>query len=482
MFVHKVFIIGINLTEAWDEPKHNYLTDSKITYNKETESEYKQNNQLLNRNNYWESDREVLLERDDWYSLKSDREQHNNYAPLLMLNNSQFSNRVMSPTVSNCSKTAESRVDSAITNETSSESNFRRYARINDSEFDLNALHQKRVKVSEYRRALAQQKEEKQRKKLEDQERIRNEEELLEKRVREERLRMKNEYEREQKLIKEKREIAERKREAVIAAIEKTPIIKKRNFLVDKESDQTNHSPQQSLVTVATIRPQARTKEIFVQTDKQSFSQNCDIGTQTDVQLLLRLLQEMSYSSKEKPKTSSDPNEAISSDSSSLTTPKIHRKSNQNHKSKGLQNSLAKKPIWGTNNQQIKSYIKNTDKYPNRKLQEMRKKFKEKGNQIQTPIIDKEVNKEKRVDENAIASKSSVKFSDDIRPQPLSLPLRRNSLIQCSSARNISQDNNQKRMSFDSNTKLNFLPQISARPHSRKKWYSQETFNPQLLN
>jgi hypothetical protein len=475
MFVHKVFIIGINLTEAWDESKHNYLTDSKITYNKETDSEYKQNNQLLNRNNYWESDRELLLERDDWYSLKSEREQHNNYASLL--NNSQFSNRIMSPTVSNCSKIAESRVDSVITNETSSESNFRRYARINDSEFDLNALHQKRVKVSEYRRALAQQKEEKLRKKLEDRERIRIEEELLEKRVREERLRMKNEYEREQKLIKEKREIAERKREAVIAAIEKTPIIKKKNFLVDKESDETNHSPQQSLVTVATIRPQARTKEIFVQTDKQSFSQNCDIGTQTDVQLLLRLLQEMSYPSQEKPKTSSDPNEIISSDSSSLTTPtpKIHRKSNENHKSKGLQNSLAKRPVWGTSNQQIKSYIKNTDKYPNRKLQEMRKKFKEKG------IIDKEVNEEKTVDENAIALKSSVKFSDDTRPQPLSL-LRRNSLFQCSSARNISEDKNQKRMSFDSNTKLNFLPQISGRPHSRKKWYSQETFNPQLLN
>jgi hypothetical protein len=480
MFIHKVVIIGINLTEAWDEPKHNYLTDSKITYNKETESEYKQNNQLLNRNNYWENDREVLLERDDWYSLKSDRERHNNYAYLL--NNNQFSNRIMSPTVSNCSKTAESRVDSV--NETSSESNFRRYARINNSEFDLNALHQKRVKVSEYSRALAQQKEEKQRKKLEDQERIRIEEELLEKRVREERLRMKTEYEREQKLIKEKKEIAERKREAVIAAIEKTPIIKKRNFLIDKESNETNHSPQQSLVTVATIRPQARTKEIFVQTDKQSFSQNCDIGTQTDLQLLLRLLQEMSYPSKGKSKTSSDPNEIVSSDSSSLTipTPKIHRKSNENHKLKGLQNSLAKRPVWGTNSQQIKSYIKNTDKYPNRKLQEMRKKFKEKGIQIQTPIIDKEVNEEKRVDENVVALKNSVKFSDDTRPQPSSLPLRRNSLIQCSSARNISEDKNQKRMSFDSNTKLNFLPQISARPHSRKKWYSQETFNPQLLN
>ena len=120
---------------------------------------------------------------------------------------------------------------------------------------------------------------------------------------------MRKDFERERQEIQEKRAAAEKKREAVISAIEKTPIIKRRNFLVESPTDSQ---------PVAAIKPQTRAKEISTQTENQSTNGFCDIGTQTDVQLLLYLLNEMNLLTKEKSKSE----ETLSKNTISASKPK----------------------------------------------------------------------------------------------------------------------------------------------------------------
>ncbi|CAG2100804.1 unnamed protein product [Medioppia subpectinata] len=347
---------GISRSESRNEVKSHFKNDNKIVVNGVTDG------QLASVDHYWESGKDDIMAKSEWISNKSDSDPIQTSPPLLMINDSQISNRLLSASLSDLS-----RPDSVMTNESSTESKYRRYARINDSEFDWNELQRKRIKALEYSKALALQYEEKKQKRLEEQQRIRDEELMLEKRLEEERVKMKTDYEIEQNLIEKKRLLAEKKREAVVEAIERTPVIKKRHFLIDR-----NSAPDVSAVAaVAAVKPQTRTHEMSAQTEKQN-SQFCEIGTQTDVQLLLYLLNEMKLVSKERPKSKPKLSETLSTDSTSSVgsqKPRIRRKLKENTESKADQNKdkvVNKRPLW-VKTPQTKANIKTNDKTSARK-------------------------------------------------------------------------------------------------------------------
>ena len=82
--------------------------------------------------------------------------------------------------------------------------------------------------------------------------------------------------------------------------------------------------------------------------------------------------------------------------------------------------------------------------------------------------------------ENNNNNKSDKK--ENVKNEPIFDPLRRQSL-NVSSVDSISEKKKKRVMSsIDLKNKMHFLPQIGVRPHSRKKWYSQDTFNPNFLN
>lgn len=443
------FPLGVSRPEPWSEPKPRHRNDNRLTF-----SDYSENQSVdrqLFHNNLWGQRNEEFSSTTDWVNQS---EPNGRASSLVMLNDNPNSNQLLSPTSSNSSKGDDLRADSVMTNETINETNYRRYARINDSEFDWNAFQRKKDKALEYRRALALQYEENKRRKLEEQQKRRAEENRLEARIEEQRNKMIKDYEREQKVIEELRLSAEKRREAVVAAIERTPIIKKRHFLVE--------SPPESQ-PVAAIKPQTRTKEMSAQTEEHD-SVYCDTGTQTDVQLLLHLFNEMNLLSKEKSKSLS--NIAEKQEKELKTGPK------------STPISRSKKFRVKTNESQEKGEHKRGVwvKKPNPKM-----KYKTESKSTET--LETEGKEEIIKTEFKTPEKSISNIEEE---SERTSPFRRQSLNISKSSENIFGIRNGKRVMSSVGPgvkeKRHFLPQISARPHSRKKWYSQETFDPKFLS
>jgi hypothetical protein len=271
----------------------------------------------------------------------------------------------------------------------------RRYARINDSEVDIIELDMRRMKIAQYQRELAAQKREKELRLKEERDKIRREEEMLEKRLKEQQTRMRMEYEIEQKKLREKQELAEQKRAAVIAAIERTPKVKKRHFSNKSEMVEDDIDNVQLLTSpvVATVLPLQTSNDISSQTnDNQDRNKDTrDIGVQTDIQLLLALFNQVKVENgDEKEKVIRKPVVKeeqrykplqVDSSSSRSSSPAMPSASEMalTIKNKSFQH----KPLWGIN-QPNKFYVKNSDKeLPSRmkNLSEIRRKYLERENQ-----------------------------------------------------------------------------------------------------
>ena len=410
----------------------------------------------MEASSHWEGRNEDLLTNNSWVN---DIDRNDRASSLLMLNDNRLQNQSTSPTSSESSKGEEVRADSVMTNLSSNEANFRRYAKINDSEFDWNALNHKRIKAMEYRRDLTLQHEEKMRRKREEIIKRKEEEERLEKKLEEQRIRMRDELEREQRLIEDKKIIAEKKREAVIAAIEKTPIIKRRNFLVESSND---------CQPVVAIRPQTRSQDTSAQTETQDI-QYCEIGTQTDVQLLLQLFDDLNVASKQKSKSLSKLEDVAQTKNQpgKTSTTMSQRKNNYRteiHLDK-RNKKVARRSQW------VNPDLGKPNLVVNKKSRTESIKNDNKGNYNKLKEVEPKENlKEEKKDlEVKIVSQDKA--------------FRRNSLNISQSSENLSNLKTHRiKSSIEAINRPKFLPDISGRPHSRKKWYSQERFDPNYLS
>lgn len=436
------WVSGISRSETWSESNLNKRSDKSVPFRDKNQS-----NNALEDSGQWERPNEDLLTSNGWLN---DIERSGRNSSLLMLNDNRHLNLSMSPTSSESSKGEEVRADSVMTSVSSNEANFRRYSKLNDSEFDWNALLRKRAKALEYSRALTLQHEDKMKRKREEMIKRREEDEILEKRLEEQRSKMREEFQRERRLIEDKRIVAEKKREAVIAAIEKTPIIRKK-FLVESSDD---------VQPMAAIKPQTRSQDTSAQTEVLGV-QYCEIGTQTDVQLLLQLFNDLNIISKQKSKSLSKLEDVNRRTDGSLKPDKskttlTQRKScfkSDNHLDKRGEKS-AKRSVW----------------------------MKNKPNLVVNRNAENEVTKsETQIKQNS-TNESKIE-NNNPKIEMREKAFRRSSLNISHSNENLSNLRTERiKSSIEVKTGQKFLPQIGVRPHSRKKWYSQERFDPNFLS
>ena len=144
---------GVSRSESWSESNSRHQrNDNKLMFPDYTGNQ-SENRQSFTGNSQWVRHNSDLL-ATDW---DKDNEHNGRASSLVMLTENPLHNQLLSPTSSNSSKAEELRADSVMTSDTSKESNFRRYARTNDSEFDWSDYHRKQLKALEYSKALAQQ-------------------------------------------------------------------------------------------------------------------------------------------------------------------------------------------------------------------------------------------------------------------------------------------------------------------------------------
>lgn len=459
-------------TEEWREPKYeNYLNDSSDKYySGVTKSKHHQ----LERGNF-----EYLL-HEPWYENKERREfekssSFNKIQPVIM---------PQTPS-SPCDSTSSTIINSYPNSNYGSVNgfyrtpSFHRYSRSNDSEVDFNSLEQKRQKMMQYQQELAAQKYEKEQREKLEKERLKREDELAEKRFREQQMKLQYEYEEEQRKFKERQEAAEKKRLAVVAAIEKTPILKKKTFFIEKKEQNNNQENETSFQPViATVLP----RQINDECSEIDLRRNlCDVAVQTDHYLLFKWFDKMN-----KHKQGNINVEVESSSSNNSSPVLIPRSSKNKYKVANVYNSKMKIE---SNKQIIKEngfippnkfYMKNSDKDIGRKL--LKSKCLTKSNEQAETKLKIEENL-KFTSTNSINQRPLIRQKSAFNNQPqMNLNHRLDFLKQ--KRNSFSPISDFERAIFEESFKSKFLPDInncndgSARPHSRKKWHSQEAFYP----
>ncbi|XP_053201308.1 coiled-coil domain-containing protein 66-like isoform X2 [Panonychus citri] len=196
--------------------------------------------------------------------------------------------------------------------------NFRRYTRSVTSSLGgiispNDDWEEKRRKMLQYRAELSAQREEKARREREEKEKVRAEEEAAERRMVAVQLRLKEEYELERRLIEEKRETIEKRRLAVIAAMEQSKgrgRLRKDNDQLMNYSNRGLTTTEKSSVSTQTDnyidRQSTNTIQEFTSNRSTSNCNHCSSSSQTDISLLFDLIRSLGFSTMTLKGTTSD--------------------------------------------------------------------------------------------------------------------------------------------------------------------------------